>query len=188
MLTHAASFFSTIPLRDRSKDSWLTDRNGAFVLQGDEVHPLNPLPVKLHCIFYPIIMRLSPGQLFSHCVVWTGDKSGRVCARGVCLRCHGKCPQTDSPQQVEHKHTQQHRLGGEKAEEERRWTPTNTNRQRPARNAVKRGVEVNAHSPQSKLSRIHLAVSQRWAAQCALPEATYGKHTIIAAMLYGGNC
>lgn len=145
--------------------------------------------------FNPIIMCLSPGQLFSHRVIWTGDKSGRVCARGVCLRRHGKCPQTDSPQQVEHKHTQQHRLGGEKAGEERRWTPADTTDTTCSkRSKARRGgqhawtSDGNAHSPQSKLSRIHLAVSQHWAAQCASPEATYSKHTIIAAMLYGDNC
>ena len=60
---------------------------------------------------------MSPGQISSHRVVRASDEGGGVCARRVRLRCHGKRPQSNSPQQLEHKHTQEHRLGGEEGEE-----------------------------------------------------------------------
>lgn len=76
-----------------------------------------------------MLLIVSPGQVFSHCVVRTSDKGGRVCARRVRLRCHGKRPQSNSPQQLEHKHTEEHRLGGEKTEQEEEETqPTSEHR------------------------------------------------------------
>lgn len=73
-----------------------------------------------------MFLMVSPGQVFRHCVVRTGDEGGGVCARRVRLRCHGKRPQSNGPQQLEHKHAQEHRLGGEKAEEEEGETQPTT--------------------------------------------------------------
>lgn len=52
----------------------------------------------------------SPSQGFSYSVIWTGDESSRVCSRHVRLGCHGERSQSNSPQQLEHKHTQERRL------------------------------------------------------------------------------
>lgn len=148
--------------------------------------------------FNSVVMCVSPGQVFSHCLIGTCDKGGRVCARCVRLRCHGKSPQTNSPQQLEHKNTQEHRLGKSKGRGGREWTTTNyrvltCSKQINEQEQVQwmwyvRDIYMQCgasmketRSPQSKLSRIHLAVSLHWAVQFAYSEPTYSIHTIIAA-------
>lgn len=94
--------------------------NSTFVLQGDEELELNLFSSQdFYFIHYSLITIVSPGQVSSHRVIRASDEGGRVCARRVRLRCHGKRPQSNSPQQLEHKHTQEHRLGGEEGEERR---------------------------------------------------------------------
>lgn len=129
----------------------------------------------------------SPGQFFSHCVIRTRDKSSRVCARTVCLRCHGKCSQTDSPQQLEHKHAQEHRL----KEQKQRRNDTKRHRKMLKTQKTKhlyrrvRGVlgdPFKNDSPQATLVIVHLEMSLHGSVQCASPAAApHSIHVIITA-------
>jgi len=90
MLTQAASFLSTIALRDGDATRSTTwhyihsNRKWGFTS--------------------------SPGQLFGHAGVGTGDEGGGVRPRRVRLGRHGRHgqrPRSNSPQQREHKHSQE---------------------------------------------------------------------------------
>ena len=66
---------------------------------------------------------VSPCQVFSNSVIRTGDKSCRMCARCVRLRCHGERSQSNSPQQLEHKHAEEYRLERETTDSGKKKCP-----------------------------------------------------------------
>lgn len=130
---------------------------------------------------------VSPSEFLSNGVIRTGDECCRMCPRCVSLRRHGECSQPNSPQQLEHRHAEEHRLEGKK-HRNRKYRVTvrkgdlNSGRrkQTPANHPKwNQGVVLGvfAYILKLKLLRIHPVVSH-WALPTWAEHTTFSKQTL----------